>query len=1389
LIYLMPLFLVACSSTTVNDKETIAQLRNMHVEIEEEEIEGGLEKAMESYQRFLEETPDSALAPEAIRRLADLKVEEEYGLLTGAEKPEDQAQETSLSTPERAVIPKSISEDGHSAQPTAPLTAQGESEEEFENRATQNQQEFVAGGMDGSPENRDDLERKGPLEAIELYKKLLRDYPQYQRNDQVLYQMSRAYEELGRIEEAMEVMDTLVREFPQSRYMDEVQFRRAEYFFTHRKYLDAEDAYSSIVDMGVGSLFYELALFKLGWTFYKQELYEDALHKYIALLDHKVAVGYDFEQTEDETEHKRLEDTFRVISLSFSYLGGADAVVDYFSRFGSRSYEDGIYGNLGEYYFDKRRYSDATATYNAFVNRNPFHEKSPHFFMRVIEINKAGGFPTLVIDSKKEFARRYGLQAEYWQYFEPSDYPEVLGYLKTNLTDLANHYHALYQDPKYAEEKKANFEEALHWYREFLVSFPAEEESPAINYQLADLLLENHSFGEAAVEYEKTAYDYPRHEKSAQAGYAAVYAYRENLGAVPEARKNPIKREVVRSSLKFADTFPEHEKAAIVLGAAVDDLYDMKEYEQAVDAGRKLIEKFPEADMQVLRAAWLVVAHSSYELNRFNEAETAYVKVLALLPADDKARDALVNNLAASIYKQGEQARELEDFRTAADHFLRVGRLAPTSKIRPAAEYDAAAALIQLKDWEMATTVLLEFRKTFPGHKLQPEVTKKIAYVYKENGQLSLAADEYERIERESQDGEVRRGALLLAAELHEKTGNTRRVLEVYRRYVGLFPQPVETNLETRNKIAEILKAENDQKGYLSQLREIVDIDASAGGERTDRTRYLAAHAALVLAEQSYEQFVEVKLVNPIEENLRKKQGLMKTVTKEFGKLPDYGVGEVTAAATFYLAEIYSHFSKALTESERPEGLSPLELEEYELAIEEQAYPFEEKAIDLHEKNLELISKGIYNEWIDKSLQKLAKFVPVRYDKPEEISEIITSLDTYEFAFGEQAPPASPVADEQAPGPAAESAQFAPVTESAPPVEQAGTKDQFDESGPKPGTQPEPTAVPVQAEETIQTAKAAQVEPSAPIAEPEAGAKPEPLAEPGQAEVATQPDESGSITGSESPPEPESGTQPETAVEEPVQVEETVRSANAEQVEESLPTAEPESGAKPEPIAEPVQAEEQAQPDESGPITKSEPPSEPEPGIQPETAVEAMQVEETAPKANAEQVEESMPISEPAAGAKPEPISEPVQAERPAQLDESVPVIESEPSSEPEPAIQQKTAAEEPEQVEETAGSANAEQVEESMPIEEPGANPEPIAEPVQAEEQARSASAEQVEESVQTAEPSANPELIAKPVQAEEQSQPEEAEPKQEAEPTVGAAGERVVSNNGGGTLDTASP
>src|SRR5438876_1173167 len=866
-VVIAPVFMVACAARPikpVGTPGTLAELRNVRPDLQEVKVQQGLDQAMQQYRRFLEEAPETAMTPEAMRRLADLQLEKQFGIRTGNAKPREMA------APKPAPILAGSRTGSPNPAAAAASVSLRESDQDFERRTTAEAGILVGSNAGASPADtvRAGADAEGPLEAIALYNRLLTEYPGYKNSDQVLYQMARAYDEVGRTEEAIETMERLIHTNPHSSHLDEAHFRRGEYFFTRRRFRDAESAYSGIVKLGSASEFYELALYKLGWTFYKQEFYEEAVQKYIGLLDYKVTIGYDFDRKHDEDNDRRVADTFRVISLSFSNLGGPETLPEYFSKFGNRSYEDRIYFSLGEHYLGKLRYDDAAKTYKAFVALYPFHRAAPRFSMRVVDTFTRSGFPKLVLESKREFASKYGLKAEYWRHFKPEESPEVLAYLKTNLKDLATHYHAQYQNANEADEKLTNYREASQWYGAYLESFPTEADSASVNYQLADLLLENKDFGKAAKQYERTAYGYAPHPQSAAAGYAA-------------------------------------------------------------------------------------------------------------------------------IYKQGELRNEAQDYRAGADHFLRIRTAARTSSIRATAEYDAGAALIRMQDWKAAVDVLEAFRTTFPKNKLQLEATKQIAYAYRQSGQLSHAAGEYERIASQSEDPALRSEALLDAGDLYAQSNSQDRALDAYNRYVREFPKPVETAIETRFKIAELYKAAHDETLYHKQLEEIVSVEAGAGSERTGRTRTLAARSALVLAEQLYGDFVVVKMRQPFETSLQDKKQRMDATTAALNRLVDYGIDEMTAAATYYLAETYSNFSRSLLESERPDDLKPEDLEEFKNKLDEAAFPFEEKAIRVHEKNMELLHAGVFNPWTEKSLSRLTELMPGRYAKNETSSGFLGAIDTH----------------------------------------------------------------------------------------------------------------------------------------------------------------------------------------------------------------------------------------------------------------------------------------------------------------------------------------------------------------------------------------------------------
>ncbi len=1020
---------LACAGNP--DRTTLASLRNQAPDLAEAPIENGIDQAMAGYRKFLEDAPPSSLTPEAMRRLADLQLEKEYGILgapahareTAKSAPASPAPSAAARAAPEMATPARSGEMAKTAQeptspPTSPLRKSGESESAFEERAA------ALTLADFAPVTADELalpvtdgeDPNGPLEAITLYDEILERYPHYAQADQVLYQKARAYDELGRVDEAIAVATELVTRFPDSRHLDEAQFRRGEYFFTRKKFLDAESSYLTIVELGPLSDYYELALYKLGWTFYKQMMLEEALDTYKALLDHKVDIGYDFDQVENEAAGRRVADTYRVMSLCFSDLGGTAAITSFFETAGPRSYEHRVYRNLGEFYLEKLRYNDSASIYEAFVDLYPVHQQSPRFSMRVIEIYEAGGFPKLVVDAKKRFALSYALDTAYWQAFRPDDAPRIVAALKSNLEDLATHYHALYQEPQRPADKPMHFAESVRWYRGYLASFPAETETPAIHYRLADLHLENRDWGIAATEYEHTAYDYPGHPRSSDAGYAAIFAHREHekslLAAAPQAgplsttaeesgaeptEREQVQQAAIASTLRFVEAFPEHEHAAVVLGAAVDDLFALSEYARAITVGHQLIEAYADAKPEIRRGAWTVVAHASFETGAYVKAELAYLQVLDLVTGDRKMRAEIENNLAASIYKQGEIAREALDHLGASEHFLRIADAAPDSEIRPIAAFDAGAALIAISDWSAAAQVLETFRDQFPSHELTEKSTQQLAFVYREDAQLSRAAAEYERVAQESTDTQLRRDSLLLAAELYEEGEDFHAALGAYQNFVTQFTEPIEPAVVARFKMVTLYQKTGNETDRRSMLREIVEIDRRAGDARTDVVRVHAGRAALILSEDVFNRFAEIELTLPFDRSLEEKKKRMDVALATFRHLLDYEVGEITAASTFHIAEIYGEFSRALLESERPTDLAAGDLSEYEMVLEEEAYPFEEKSIEVHEKNLELMVSGVYNRWIERSLAELAEVMPGRYAKYDASPGLMTSLKRYVY--------------------------------------------------------------------------------------------------------------------------------------------------------------------------------------------------------------------------------------------------------------------------------------------------------------------------------------------------------------------------------------------------------
>src|SRR3984957_10093712 len=914
---------------------TIKDLEGQQVDISSNPPQGiDTNKTMDSYRRFLDlNAGDAALRSEALRRLGDLNLE----------SSESERIERELVTNEGL-------------------------------RAT---------------------------EAIHLYSALLKTYPKYERNDSVLYQLARAYELNAQPDKALASLEQLAANYPNSHYIDEAQFRRGELLFSDKAYPKAQAAYETVIKISASSAFYNQSLYKHGWSLFKEGENERSLDSFADVLDSVLVSKRDPSalielETLSRANRELIEDTFRVMSITFSYLDGPKTVDEFVKRRTPpgrppRPYSYLLYARLGDLYMEKERYTDAADSYRAFVSQDRNNEKAPLLEMQAIEAYQKGGFPQLVLQGKKEFVENYSFGTAFWQGRDAKSEPKVVAVLKTNLKDVAQYYHAQAQRSK----NVADYQEAAKWYRSYLTSFPDDPESAVTNFLLADTLFESKQYLDAAKEYESTAYHYGEHDKAAAAGYAAIIAYGKQEETLSGDAKTAVHNRALDSSLRFAQTFPAHPETAQVLTRAATDLYTAKDYPRATAAAEALLARQPPVDTTKQRVAWTVIGNSNFEQGVFDKAETAYGHAQTLMPPNDPERAAIVERLAASIYKQGEQSAKAGDSAAAVEDYPRVAALAPTSKVRSSADFDAAALLMKDKQWDRAAVVLEGFRRNFPQSPLQADVTRNLAVVYTESNHPAAAAVEFEKIAQTPGEGpDVQREATLQAADLYDKAGNSAKSRAMLEAFVKHFPQPVDPAMEARNKLSAIAAKAGDTAARDYWLRDIVAADRAAGAARTDRSRALAAKATLKLAIPVRDEFMRIKLVVPLKKSLVEKRKAMEAALKAYEEAADYQVADVTTAATFESAELYRQLAKDLLSSERPKNLSKDELEQYNVLLEEQAFPFEEKAIKLHEVNVGRAKDGADDEWIQKSFGALAQLNPGRYGKVEIGEQQVESIGT-----------------------------------------------------------------------------------------------------------------------------------------------------------------------------------------------------------------------------------------------------------------------------------------------------------------------------------------------------------------------------------------------------------
>ncbi len=856
--------------------------------------------------------------------------------------------------------------------------------------------------------------------VIAMLQESLARFPDASGNDESLYQLAKAHDQLGEGDAAVGVLRDLVTRYPRSLYFAEAQFRIAESAFVRSDYAAAEAAYAEVLNNRHRAAFEEKALFKRGWSRFKQQDYLLALEDYMAAANLSPQV-----EEQSPSQRALYEEHLRAIGLTFIQLGGAGALREFYgSPAGGastgRQLEYPVYLAVSNLLAEQQRPSDAVEVLRDYQQRYPASVQAVQVALRRVDIWKDAGFFNQYRDAVDGVYLEFQPQAPYWTQVQtdPGEKAALLETLRRYTLQLGSHFHAQFK-------KSSNQQDFIHaerWYARFLQSFAAYARQEKIYPLLAELHRRNGQPEQALLYHERAAFD-GELVLNKESAYACLQLTDQlhQTGAVA-GRDTWLQKHLVYAQ-RFAELYPADPVTSDVIRHAVQ----LASTHQQLDTLVELATLLPDGTATAVRhEVNLLKGQALFDLARYEEAEVVYQDLLAdlqLHPEGQSQNDSHTTSYitsyttakhrwALSVYKQGEVARSQARVAHAHQQFLKVYQQMPESSLAPRAVYDAVALLMQERQWAQAISYLEAFQKEYSRHELIRDVDKLLSDAYLEADRPMDAAMNLEQLAESAEDPEEKRAALWRAAELYysgSETGerstnnnpatgalnksDSTAALRAWQNYSERYPRPFEANMEAMAKVTQIFGEIRNESQRAIWLKKILAADAQAAASaRTEATQFIAANAAFELAQAKLREFDQVRLVHPLSESLRRKKTTMQETTKLFGLASQYGHTRHITRATFEIGDMYRRFAISLLESEPPAELAADALEQYRFLLEDQAYPFEDKAIEFYEINVARIREGHFDEWVKQSLTQLSTLYPARYARHGKLETSIEQL-------------------------------------------------------------------------------------------------------------------------------------------------------------------------------------------------------------------------------------------------------------------------------------------------------------------------------------------------------------------------------------------------------------
>jgi tetratricopeptide (TPR) repeat protein len=720
-------------------------------------------------------------------------------------------------------------------------------------------------------------------DAQQIYKEVLKEYPDYARLDEVLYRLGQGLIEAEKGAQAVSYLSRLVNDYPNSKYIADANLSLAEHFFEEEMLSNARDKYKKVLNYKNNEN-YDYALYKLGWVYYNQSEYRDAIETFKKVVERT-----------DETlgfQNQALND---LVTAYSEIDGGWEEMRDYFFEKRDRQFTYDKLSDIAQLYKGQGKDTEVVEVYEYFIEERPDHKRMPSWMESVIEAQKNSGVFTFedVEQTINKYVAYLSPEGTWWKKNEANKNHRNNAELLTqaSIAYLANKYHRRAQEKD--ENTGPDYRSAVKYYEQYIERFPNDAASFDMNFFVAEIyLLDLDDYEKAAKHYQKVV-DLYKNENAPQdapekeiksmvkdASYGVVNAYNElvkkhhedsilvkmaeyeesnsgeplqaqNQEKGPPSEKDPNERSellkfeegFVKASDQYSEMFPETDITPTVDFVAAEVYKARGHYKECIDRYESIIENAP--DHRYASFAGNSLLEANYVLKNWAKVEKWARHLLDNKIFDVTPKASLQSSIAYAINEKAKELQDDDKTDEAADELLRLAGEFPDSELAPGAVFNAAAIYESGGEVKKAVTQYERVVDKYPEDVKAPESLFVLGLISESRANFGKAASYFARlgsqktytVTKDKPDGEgseeVDRkysehpkaaDAVFNAAELRKAMEQWDKAIAAYQKYIEMFPDRDDTR-DVKLDLAYLEKRRDKPEKALERFKAFTERD------------------------------------------------------------------------------------------------------------------------------------------------------------------------------------------------------------------------------------------------------------------------------------------------------------------------------------------------------------------------------------------------------------------------------------------------------------------------------------------------------------------------------------------------------------------------------------